>query len=54
MMSMMAIVFAAASGYLAVPALWIVARRFLDVERLLGVFVRSPRAALADARRRLC
>jgi hypothetical protein len=53
-MSMMAIVFAAASGYFAVPALRIVGRRFLNVERLLGVFVGCAGAALADARWRLC
>jgi hypothetical protein len=53
-MSMMAIAFTTAAGYLAAPALRIVGRRFLDVERLFGVFVRSPRPALADARRRLC
>jgi len=53
-MSMMAVPFAAASRYLAVPALWIVGRRFIDVERLLGVFVRGARTALADTRRRFC
>ncbi|MCK1707929.1 hypothetical protein IVA83_01775 [Bradyrhizobium sp. 143] len=49
----MAIAFAATSGYFAVPTLRIVGRRCLDVERLLGVFMGSARAALADARRRL-
>jgi len=53
-MSMMAVVFAAAAGHFAVAALWIVGRRFVDVERLLGVLVRSARATLANARRRLC
>jgi len=53
-MSMVAIAFAAAAGYFAVPALRIVGRRFLDVERLLGVFMRSAGSALADARGRLC
>jgi hypothetical protein len=53
-MSVVAIAFAATSGYFAVPTLRIVGRRFLDVERLLGVFVGSARPALADARRRLC
>jgi hypothetical protein len=50
---MMAIVLAAASGYFAVPALWIVGRRFLDVERLPWRFHEKRPAALADARRRL-
>jgi hypothetical protein len=54
LMRVVAIVFAAAPGYFAVPAPRIVGRRFLDVERLLGVFMRSTRAALADARRGLC
>jgi hypothetical protein len=54
LMGMMAILFAAAAGYFAVPALRIAGRRFLDMERLLGVFVRSPWAALSDARGRLC
>jgi hypothetical protein len=53
-MCVMAVAFAAASRYLAVPALRIVGRRLLDMERLLGVFVRSAWAALADARRRFC
>ncbi len=53
-MSMMAVVFAAAAGYLAVPALRIIGRRFVDVKRLLCVLMRSTRAALADAGRRLC
>jgi hypothetical protein len=52
-MSMMAVVFAATTGYFAVPALRIVGRRFIDVERLLGFLVRSARPALADARWRL-
>jgi len=51
---MMVVPFAAASRYPAVPALRVGGRRFLDVERLLGVFVRSARATLADARRRFC
>jgi hypothetical protein len=53
-MSMMAVVLAAASRYFTVPALRIIGRRFLDAERLLGVLVRSPRAALANARGSLC
>jgi hypothetical protein len=53
-MAMVAIVFATTARYFAVPALRIVGRRLLDVERLPGVFMRSARAALADARRRLC
>jgi hypothetical protein len=53
-MSMMAVVFAAAAGYFAVPALRIVGRRFLGVERLFGVLMRSARTALADTRRCLC
>jgi len=53
-MSMMAIVFAAAAGNLAVPALLIVGRRLVDVQRLLGILVRSARAALANAGWRLC
>jgi hypothetical protein len=52
-MSMMGIVFAAAAGNFAVAALRIIRRRFVDVERLLGVLMRSARAALANARRRL-
>jgi hypothetical protein len=54
MMSMMAVVLAATTGYFAVPTLRIVGRRFIDVERLLGFLVRSARPALADARWRLC
>jgi len=42
-MGMMAVAFAAASRYPAVPALRIVGREFFDVEWLLGVFVRSAR-----------
>ncbi len=53
-MSMMGIVFAAAAGNFAVAALRIVGGRFLDVKRLLGVLMRSARATLADAGRRLC
>jgi hypothetical protein len=53
MMSMMAVVLAATTGYFAVPTLRIVGRRFIDVERLLGFLVRSARPALADARWRL-
>jgi hypothetical protein len=53
MMSMMGIVFATAAGYLAVAALRIVSRRFLNVQRLLGVLMRSTRTALANARGRL-
>jgi hypothetical protein len=49
---MMAVVFAAAPGYFAVAALRIVGGRFLDMKRLLGVLMRSARAALANARRR--
>jgi hypothetical protein len=52
-MSMMGIVLAAASGYFTVPALRIIGWWFLDAQRLLGVLVRSPRAALANARRSL-
>ena len=53
-MGVMAIAFAATSGYFAAPTLRIVGWRFLDVERLLGVFVGSARPALANARRSLC
>jgi hypothetical protein len=53
-MSVMAVVFAAATGDFAVPALRIVGRRFIDVERLLGILMRSAWPALADARWRLC
>jgi len=53
-MSMMAIVFAAAAGYFAVPALRIVGWRLVDMQRLLCVLMRSARAALANAGWRLC
>jgi hypothetical protein len=53
-MSMMAVVFAATTGYFAVPALRIVGRRFIDVEWFLGILMRSAWTALADARWRLC
>jgi hypothetical protein len=52
--SMMGIVLAAAAGDFAVPALWIVGRRLVDVKRCLGVLMGSARAALADACPRLC
>jgi hypothetical protein len=51
---MMGIVLAAAARHIAVPALWIVGRRLVDMKRRLGVLARSARAALADAGRRLC
>jgi hypothetical protein len=54
LMRMMAVVFAAAARYFAVATFRIVGGRFLDVERFLGVFMRSAGAALADARWRLC
>jgi len=53
-MSMMGIVLAAAAGNFAVAALRIVGGRLLEVKRLLGVLMRSARAALANAGRRLC
>jgi uncharacterized membrane protein len=53
-MGMMTVVLATAAGYSAVPALWIIGWWFLDAERRLGVFVRSSRAALANARGGLC
>jgi hypothetical protein len=40
-MSVMAVVFAAATGDFAVPALRIVGRRFIDVEQLLGILMRG-------------
>jgi hypothetical protein len=54
MMGMMSVVFTAAAGHFAVPALWIIGRRFADVKWLPGALVGSARAALANARRRLC
>jgi len=51
---MMAIMFAAAAGYLAVSALRVVGRRFLNMQRRLGILMRSPGTALTDARARLC
>jgi len=54
-MGVMAVVFAAAAGHFAMPTPWVVVGgRLVDVERLLGVLMRSARAALANARRRLC
>ena len=53
-MGMVGVVLAAAAGNFAVAALRIVGGRFLDVKRLLGVLMRSARATLANAGRRLC
>jgi hypothetical protein len=38
---MMAVVLSAATGYFTVPALRIVGRRLIDVERLLGILMRE-------------
>jgi len=53
-MGMMAVVLAAAARHFAVAALRIICRQFVDVERLLGILMRGARAALANARGRLC
>jgi hypothetical protein len=52
--SMMGIVLTATARHFAVAALRIVGRRLADAKRCLGVLMRSARAALANARRRLC
>jgi hypothetical protein len=53
LVSVVTVMFAAAPGHFAVPALRIVGRRFLGVKRRLGVLMGSARAALANARGRL-